>query len=90
MLQVLQVHVAGVVLQEDVALKAYVAILCFNYFKCFKSMLQVLQAHVAGVVCYKCCNNDIIHVSTINNLAMFQYYITDVAAIILYMFHCML
>jgi hypothetical protein len=50
MLQVLQVHVAGVVLQGELALKVDVAILCFKCFNCFESMLQVLQAHIAGVV----------------------------------------
>jgi hypothetical protein len=50
MFQVLQAHVAGVMLQGDAALKAYVASLCFNCFKCSEIMLQVLQAHVAGVV----------------------------------------
>jgi hypothetical protein len=39
MFKVSQAHVASVVLQEDVALKAYVASLCFN---CFESMLHVL------------------------------------------------
>jgi hypothetical protein len=39
MLQAFQVHVVGVVLQGDVALKAYVAII---YFNCFESMLLVL------------------------------------------------
>jgi hypothetical protein len=48
MLQALQMHVAGVVLQRDVALKAYISIVS----KCFESMLQVLQAHVADVVFY--------------------------------------
>jgi hypothetical protein len=47
MLQVLRAHATDVVLQGDVALKAYIAILCFKYFK---RMLQVFQAHVTGVV----------------------------------------
>jgi hypothetical protein len=57
--QVFRAHVAGVVLQVDVALKAYV----FNYFKCFESMLQVLCLWMLQQWYYTCFNN---------NMGMFQ------------------
>jgi hypothetical protein len=42
--------------QEDVALKAHVASVCYKCFRCFTCMLQAYVSSVSGVsyACYKC------------------------------------
>ena len=65
--------------EGDVALKAYVAILCFICFMCFERMLQVLQVHVSCVCLrmlqqrYCTCFN--------SNSSMFHWYIAHVAVV---------